>query len=86
MPGASASCHPLLCVTSPRTLYPRTRAGLPCHEPTVFQTLPRNAMTRANAADAPGLRTYLAHGKSRHRPCGGGRSCGGRWRPVPSLT
>jgi hypothetical protein len=29
----------LLCVTSLRTLYPRTRAGPACHEPTVYRPL-----------------------------------------------
>src|ERR1039457_1438434 len=33
---------------------------------TVLQILPRNAVTSANAAGTPGLRTYLAHDESRH--------------------
>jgi hypothetical protein len=35
-------------------------------ESTVLQTLPRNAMTSANAAGTPGVRTYLAYDGSRH--------------------
>lgn len=40
-------------------------------EPTVLQTLPRDALTTSNTAGAPELRTYLARDKSRHhRPFG----------------
>ncbi len=39
---------------------------------TVLQTLPRNAVTSANAAGAPGLRTYLAHDESRRPACADG--------------
>src|ERR1700730_4934231 len=36
-----------------------------------LQTLPRKAMTSANAAGAPGLRTYLTHDESRHHRVSG---------------
>jgi hypothetical protein len=38
---------------------------------TVLQTLPRNAVTSANAAGVPGLRTYLTHDESRHHRVSG---------------
>jgi hypothetical protein len=44
------------------------------HQPgklTVLQTLPRKAVTSANAAGAPGLRTYLTHDESRHHRVSG---------------
>jgi hypothetical protein len=39
--------------------------------PTVLQTLPRKAVTSANAAGAPGLRMYLTHDESRHHRVSG---------------
>src|SRR5260370_32543277 len=38
---------------------------------TVLQTLPRKAVTSANAVGAPGLRTYLTHDESRHHRVSG---------------
>jgi len=45
---------------------------------------PRDAVTSANAAGTPGLRTYLAHSESRHRPCESGTSegCSSPWLPA----
>jgi hypothetical protein len=40
--------------------------------PTVLQTLPRSAVASANAAGAPGLRTYLARDESRRPACADG--------------
>ena len=44
--------------------FPSWQASL-VGESAVLQTLPRNAVTSANAVGTPGLRTYLAHDESR---------------------
>jgi hypothetical protein len=81
--GLDCSARDLRCPMGKVTAGSR-RGGHPGRRVGGFTDPPPNAMTRTNAADAPGLRTYLAHGESRHRPCESGTSegCLSPWLPA----